>query len=134
MFAIKMLLTIPTVFFMMFLTRGPIDQQEETPQGPEKLDLDRIETDNFLNNPVAKTPQGDALIVKTSDYQIAYLKQFNEFIISISTSSAQVRSVAEAAFLEKLEITEQEACRLNVSVSAPFVNVEQSTNKRLSFC
>jgi len=103
---------------------------------PKKIDISGIQTNDFLSNPIKTNSQGDVLFVNTTDYQITYLRGFNQFVINISTSSAGIRDNAESGFLKKLGISKDDACRLNVFVSAPYVpNPYLSVQARtLSFC
>lgn len=92
-----------------------------------------------VNNPFINakdyTIRGDALTTDTETYSIVYLKDFDEFIISIKTEPFdQNREVAEEEFLRRLGITQIEACNLKVSVMPPINKNELTQKYRLSFC
>lgn len=133
--AATIVILVPLTIFIISITRRNLPRPPRTAPTPaaQKIDIVGIKTNNFLQNPVAKTPQGDALITRTDIYQITYLKKFNEFIISIKTTTAADRVSAENAFLEKLGIKQEEACMLKVSVNTPYV-AGQEASKGLSFC
>ncbi|RJR14809.1 hypothetical protein C4579_04280 [Candidatus Microgenomates bacterium] len=81
--------------------------------------------------------QGDTLLLETAKYHIVFLKQFNSYAISITGAPFYAyREEAEQAFLSTLNITQKQACLLNVTVSTPrFANPDQSgRNYPLSFC
>lgn len=115
-------------------------QEAPQPQEPlreKTITVSGVEINNVLETPLEKTSQGDSLFVKEATYQIAYLPSFNQFIINIlSPSFEQARNDAEEAFMKKLGISKEEACRLNVSLGTPnYVNPELSGEKfPLSFC
>lgn len=102
----------------------------------KKITISGIKTNNFLANPIKTNSRGDAVFIKTPEYQIVYLKNYEEFVINLSTSSAETRDSAENDFLSKLGVTKEEACRLRVTVSAPYVSTQTVSmpQKSLSFC
>lgn len=145
-FSIVLLIILLLLIFFIFINNlkpstPPVGNIEISPvpvstRPSQKINISGIQTNDFLSNPIKTNLQGDVLFAKTKDYQITYLRQFGEFIINVSTSSAMVRDDAESEFLRKLGITKEEACRLKVFVSVPYIpNPNLSIEKRtLSFC
>lgn len=103
-----------------------------------KLNFSGIETSNFYKTAPKIDKSGDVYIKNDpSTYQILYVSKFDQFLISILSSPFEtVRLEAEQSFINSLEITEQEACSLNVSITTPsFVNSDESGKSyKLSFC
>lgn len=103
----------------------------------EKIIINDVSINNFYQEDIQKNPQNDALISQNNDYQIVYLPQFQQFLITILNPDFEKTKVtAEAAFLKQLGITEDEACKLSVSISTPlFINENLSGQIfPLSFC
>jgi hypothetical protein len=70
-------------------------------------------------------------------YQILYMESFDQFLISILAGPFQtVREEAEQDLLRQLNIPQDEACALDVSITTPtFVNPDSSGKTYgLSFC
>lgn len=120
----------------------PTPTPVQIPQiSPVKINISGVQVDDFISHPITTNPQGDVEFVRKQDsqaiyYQIVYLKQFNSFIIDLHSSSQEVRTEAELEFLNKLGVTKEEACKLTVHVSAPYIpNPDLVVQKRsLSFC
>lgn len=94
-----------------------------------------VTINNPFTNAKAYTVQGDALSVKTEAYEIVYLKNFDEFIITILNEPFEAnRKIAEEDLLKRLGITQSQACSLKVSVSPPAKQDELSPRYGLSFC
>ena len=107
-----------------------------TPSG-ETMEVDGVEINNIYKTPVKETPQFDALIVNNEKYQIAYLQQFQKFLITIlDPNFKETQVVAEKDFLDKLSISSQDACKLSVEISTPRSVNEDLAGKifPLSFC
>lgn len=103
----------------------------------DSIIVNGIPVDDFYKTASKVTEEGDVLLVETVNYQISYLKQFQEFKITIITAGFdQARKEAEARFLTLLGIDKNNACRLSVEVSSP----QYANNKYagmvfpLSFC
>ncbi len=132
------------VFLIVFrIAYKPPKEREEIPIPTpvripaQKINISGVEVNNFLAFPIATNVKGDALFVKEEDYQIVYLKPFNQFVISILGSPFNsVRKKAEARFLTNLNISQEQACKLKVQVSTPnFANPDYAGRKYvLSFC
>ena len=104
-----------------------------------KAIISNVKMNNFFNSANILNKEGDMQVsdATNSGYNITYLSQFNEFLISINKSPFdQFRIQAENNFLTKLGINQQEACKLTVVITTPrFVNPNQAgQNYSLSFC
>ncbi len=112
-------------------TPGPVNQG-----GNKRIKISGVETNNFLTNPIRSSVDGAVLFLKTESLEALYYKKYDQFNLIISSSSAQVRNRAEQEFLQKLGVSKQDACRLDVVVNSPYVpNPNLLMPKRtLSFC
>lgn len=75
--------------------------------------------------------------MKKQTYEITRVSSLDEYAIVIYGSPFEsARAEAEQAFLQKLGVTPEQACRLKVTISTPvFVNPEESKQTYgLSFC
>ncbi|MEK7129589.1 MAG: hypothetical protein AAB803_01085 [Patescibacteria group bacterium] len=75
--------------------------------------------------------------MKKQTYDITYVPSLDEYAIVVYGSPFEpARKEAERAFLQKLGVAPEQACRLKVTVSTPvFVNPEESKQTYgLSFC
>lgn len=79
-----------------------------------------IAVNDFYKDAKRVLNNGDVLIRETEDYQIAYLKQYESFKITLlSPEFETARSKAEDAFIKALAIDEPNACRLTVEINTP---------------
>lgn len=104
---------------------------------PRKINISGVQTNDFLNSSIETNSNGDALFVKTQNYQIAYLKEFNQFMIVVMNPPFEkVRNEAENEFLKTLGITQEQACKLNVTVGFSRLAPSDIAGKNfpLSFC
>jgi len=93
---------------------------------------------NFYKNPAEIAPDKESIMVTSVDsYDISYYRPDSSFaIVLLRTPIAAARTEAEAAFLEQLGISAQDACKLSVTVQVP-VSVDPENagiNLGLSFC
>lgn len=101
----------------------------------ETIESKGVEIKNPFTGAKDYTTQGDALTVKTEDFEIVYLAKFDEFVITVNAEPFEAkRKLAESAFLKRLGISESEACKLNVSLSPPKKEGELTPRFGLSFC
>lgn len=80
---------------------------------------------------------GDGLIADEQAFQIFYYEVDKSFSIAILQEPiTDIRKVAEAQLIERLQISENDACKLIISVTVPsFVNENISgQNLGISFC
>jgi len=94
---------------------------------------------NFYKNPQTRIidPQGDADITETENYTTIFFPKFESFLITIEDGDIRkVRTEAEADFIKKLGITQEQACSLLVSVSVSRFADENAAGQDygLSFC
>lgn len=102
-----------------------------------RIKISNVWVNNFYKAPQGINPSGDVLVADKSEFQIVFLPQFNQFMLSVLASPfSGVRKVAEEEFLKVLGVGRQEACRLNVVVNTPyFANPDYSNQDYpLSFC
>ncbi|MFA6494771.1 MAG: hypothetical protein WC246_00160 [Candidatus Paceibacterota bacterium] len=97
-----------------------------------------VTVNNFYQNAVIVAAGGsEALVARNPGYDISYYQPDNSFAISISQKPVMaMRTQAEAAFLQKLGISQSDACKLKVTVGVP-ISVDQQyagTDFGLSFC
>lgn len=104
---------------------------------PEKIVVSDIPVKNFEADPIVQNDSGDSLIQQNQDFQISFVKQYNQFFVTILNPDFEAtRPRAEQVFLNQLGITQQEACKLTVIVGSPiWVNPDLSGQTfGLSFC
>lgn len=109
----------------------PSIPQEET------LPIDGLEVKNIYKEARDRNIQGDVDFSSDSAYSLTYLPDYDQFLITILKNPFEEnRTKAEDEFIEKLGITKDQACILNVTVSVPFsVDPERAGVKHpLSFC
>ena len=106
------------------------------PESP-KIKVSGVEVNNFYREAIIIGNDGYALFEKTSKYKIAYIPVDKSFLISILDNPFEdVKKEAEKAFLQKLGITQEDACLLNVNI-ATNIRINPSyagKNYKLSFC
>lgn len=93
---------------------------------------------NFYKSPYTKIfdSENDALIIDNPNYQVIYYAR-GGFVISLLWGDLpSVRTESEQAFIKKLGITEEKACRLSVSLGVAPEASEKAAgrNYKLSFC
>lgn len=120
------------VFFIMLIIGkqtpkrpGPLPTlipDNEAPTAPptpvttaDKIKINGIAVKNFYSEAVKTNSNGDVLIVDNPRYQISYLKQFEQFKITILGADFEaIKNEAENKFLIVTSLDKQNACRLNV--------------------
>jgi len=93
--------------------------------------------ENALPNVLKINNQSNALIINQPGYQILYLKEFGQFLISILKSPfEEMRQKAEQKFLEITQANENTACQLNTIITTPFFANPDLAGQTfyLSFC
>jgi hypothetical protein len=139
------LAVLPITILLLISLLGDSRQEEKTPESPEispveaidqrrRINVSGISVRDFTDRPIRKNPDGDILFIENPSYQATYLKNYNQFLINMSTSSA--RKIAEGEFIKNLGISKEEACTLDVVVLEPYEpNPYLSVPpKELSFC
>ena len=104
-----------------FIPENQIPTEPATPV-PKQGDLiiSGIAVNNFYKSAIQQNSNGDVLIAQTDAYRITYLKQFEQFIISLTGSDTMsVQKEAEQKFLEILGIDAPNACRLTIQENVP---------------
>lgn len=103
----------------------------------DTLTVNGIKVNNIYKDARDRTQTGDVDFSSSPNYSITYLPKYSEFIITIyQLPFEENRILAEKEFIKKLDISQQQACLMTVSISVPFsVDPEQSGIKfPLSFC
>lgn len=106
-----------------------------TPEG--KIDINGVETNDFVENALDIDTVGDVYFAENANYQILYMSEYKKFLISVLAQPFDVvRKEAEQDFIRTLGISEAQACTLPVEVTTPyFANPEFSgATYTLSFC
>lgn len=108
---------------------------------PNKISIgtgnNQVEISNILKDPIKTFPNSDVAYKRTDDYSFDYYAKDQLFIITITNPDIKnTRIKAENDFLKTLEITEDQACKLNIQLGVPYsINPDASgINYRLSFC
>jgi hypothetical protein len=95
------------------------------------------QTNTIINNIKKVDTENDRIIAENDNFTILYMPQWNNFLISITASPFNTnRQLAEQDFLDKLQLSKDQACKLAVTVSSPyFANPEVAGQIfPLSFC
>lgn len=96
-----------------------------------------------INNPFSfGVPLGEkenvVEISGNDKYAIVYYKKDSSFLITVTSEPAELNRIdAEKVFLEKVGISKEDACKLNIIVNATFRaggNASDAGNVGLSFC
>jgi hypothetical protein len=109
------------------LTRGnrnqdtAIDEKERIEiSGVKVADFISRETNLFINQIGQGKSPSYYTLAQTPDYHIFYIQADELFFISITSYPFdEYRPVAEQKLLEVLEISEDDACKLNVDITTP---------------
>lgn len=88
-----------------------------TPTPVKEINISGVKVNNFLDTPVRSDRQGDTVFMQKNIYQMTYLPKYNSFIISIvAIPFEENRATAGEDFINKLGISKDQACSLNVSI------------------
>jgi cell division protein FtsI/penicillin-binding protein 2 len=116
------------------------DQNNNTNPNPAGISIPtqagEVKVRDFTKQAVEQTKE-TILAEKNKSFDIAYFKQDQTFLITIEAEPLkQNRDLAEQELLKMLQINEQNACRLKVSVVIPYdVNPDLAgQDYGLSFC
>ncbi len=115
-------------------TKSPI--RFDIPEG-EKIEISGIPIKNPYISPVETNTTGDSLMTRDKGYDLVYIRESSQFIITIMMTPFETyRQIAEQALLNRLEISADEACLLDVSIGTPQgVNPDEAGRRHgLSFC
>ena len=103
----------------------------------DEVEIQEVTMNNFLKESAHSPKLNLVVLEETNNHTIEYYSKWDYFLISIDNSPFfQKRILAEKAFLNKLEINKEEACRLDVRVATPrHINPEEAGKEYgLSFC
>lgn len=112
------------------------------PEGAPKMTVpakegQSFEVNNVYNHPVASLSSNGVLFKENADYEMVFYPEKASFLISIDNFDLNpAREKAEADFLQTLETTKEEACKLNVTLGTTYdISPKNSgANFGLSFC
>jgi len=94
-----------------------------------------VEVKNFYRDAAGLGEGGTIFLVQNSDYSISYSPAGNEFTVMVTGLPADsARAKAEADFLNRLGIAEQQACRLAATVIIPMHDGVPGQSGPFSFC
>lgn len=113
------------------------DTETKIDKESPKIKISGVTINNFYQQATETKEDGFAKFVDEKDYQIMYIPVDNSFLISIlGAPFEEIRNQAEKEFLKKLNITQEEACRLNVNITTPaYINPSFAGKVyKLSFC
>jgi hypothetical protein len=102
-----------------------------------KTSQGNVDVQNIYKNSAEDLSQSGVAFRDNDEYYIAYYPEDQGFIIAIEDSNIQkARTDAEKDFLDTLGITQDQACKLKVSLTVPMsVNARAAGgNYGLSFC
>jgi cytoskeletal protein RodZ len=109
----------------------PTTTTRELPEVPKKI-IEKIDKE------AEKVPAtNDYIVEETKDFAIDYYDEDKGFLIVILGSPFEEKKRdAEKTFLENLDITEEEACKLKVEITTPmYANPDEAGGVySLSFC
>ncbi len=145
-FVTRIIVFVFVIFFLLTLFRvlGRIDNRKisisPTPipkQTEKQIEISGVMVKDFTKD--FQNPEDEIFITlsRTKDYHVFYIPKEKVFFISVvSWPFDEHRLVAEADFLDKLGITNDEACKLNVDETTPaFANPDKAGKTyALSFC
>ena len=107
------------------------------PPQDDKIITSEVEMNNFYKTSPRIDITGDALVTSNSNNLTGFYIKGELFLVSVKESPfVEARVKAEQEFIEKLGITEEDACKLNVVVNTPaYANPKEAgKNHPLSFC
>jgi hypothetical protein len=79
-----------------------------------------VNINNVYKNPVEQLSQNGVSFTQNSDYYMSFYPKNNGFLITLLNPDLEkARSEAENDFINKLGITKDQACSLNVSITIP---------------
>lgn len=97
----------------------------------------KVKINNIYTNPLENLSQSGITFLENDNYSADFYPQDQGFLLVIKDSDVQsARDMLEKDFLETLGISEEDACKLKVSLSVPYsVNKELAGGEYgLSFC
>lgn len=149
-------LVLAAVYFFFFRNQGQQPQPTPTPTVPQfpsattfaipPQSADRmsiptsqgsIETDNIYKDPAHNPANNEVIFIDNQDYSISFEPKDKYFLIVIQSVDIQnAREKAENALLQKLVISKDQACKLNVSLYVPYFASAKNAGQDfgLSFC
>ena len=112
---------------------NPLNDQ----RGAARIEVSGVEVNDFSKTVPNTSSYGYTVVSLNPKHQVLYFPDDELFLVSILGNPYNVYvKVAEQAFLEKLGIDEEQACKLNVSITTPaHLNPDKAGDAyELSFC
>jgi len=109
----------------------------ETQTKRERVEISGIKVNDFFKTAPETSSYGYTVVSLNPKHQVLYFPDDELFLVSIlGNPFDDYVKVAEQAFLEKLGIDEDQACKLNVSITTPaHLNLDKAGEAyELSFC
>lgn len=103
----------------------------------EKIEISGVKINDIYSKPISINSSKDVKFFRNENYEFVYLAKYNKFIITILGSPfMSLIKEAEEDFIRILDITKQDACRLNVDITTVISANPEYAGKRfsLSFC
>lgn len=122
-------------FGMSFGTTTPNASQSPSGVGGSTIDTSYIQRVEEASRQV--TDHGDYEVAATDNYNIYYNSTDNYFVVSLlSTPLGWYRKQAQEKLLEVSQLSKEDLCKLNISVTVPYWVDENSVGIQygLSFC
>ncbi|MBN1169049.1 hypothetical protein JXA63_04125 [Candidatus Woesebacteria bacterium] len=113
------------------------DGTTRTMEKPKKAEVPEKVTEVIYEEAEKIPKSNDYIIEEDQSYSIDYFDDYGGFLIVIKDSPfEEKKELAEKAFLENLEITEEEACKLKVEITTPmYANPDEAGRVySFSFC
>ncbi len=103
----------------------------------EKMSVSGTEIKNVYKTALDINDTGDVVYAEANSYQQVYHPKDQYFLISVTGSPFEsARTEAEKQFLAILQISKEDACKLNVTITTPrYANPDEAGKiYKLSFC
>jgi hypothetical protein len=145
--ALAVILLILTAYIYIMKKKNNSNAPQENTQftvpekGADKFTIKTskgdVDVQNIYKNSLGDLSQSGVAFEDNDEYYIAYYPEDQGFIIALESPNIQnARTDAEKDFLDTLGITQEQACKLKVSLTVPMsVNAKAAGgNYGLSFC
>ncbi len=115
----------------------PIEDLAKKPNLQIDTNKGSVAIDNVYKNPVEKLSRNGVEFKESEKYNMSFYPQNNGFLIVITDPNVVAsEKEAENDFLSQLEISKDDACKLEISITVPFGVSEKYSGKvyGFSFC
>lgn len=132
------------ILLVIQVSRQPLQSQKNLPPankekaGGEKIEISGVSVNDFFKQlPEGASKDYVSIALVQNYYHVFYFAPDQLFTISIQRSPFdEMREIAEQEFLKSLDVSEENACKLNVQITTPlYANPGKAGQSyRLSFC